>query len=124
MRTLPAILALCAIGLAILLYTRTEPDFPADFFVSIHDDASVDWSLLIPPTTWKAMESQVNEGNGRIAGSSGMGEEVLKLVGRGFDKRGFSADRCQVIGKSHGLDGSIKYDGRCLWTDAPRGQRI
>jgi hypothetical protein len=126
MRTLPTVLALCAIGLAILLYTRAsgDPDWPADFVLRVHDDSSVDWSLVIPPTTWKAMESEVNEGNARIAGSVGMGDEVLKLVGIGFGKRGFSADRCQVIGKSHGIDGSMKYDGQCLWTDAPRRQRI
>jgi len=61
---------------------------------------------------------------GGYACSAEDGSPMNKLVGIGFGKRGFSADRCQVIGKSHGLDGSMKYDGQCLWTDAPRRQRI
>ena len=126
MRTLPTILTLCAIGLAILFYTRAsdDPDLQADFVVNVHDDSSVAWSLVIPPATWQAMRRRVRDDSARIGDWSGMGAEVLKLVGRGFGKRGVNAEGCHVIARSSGLDGSVKYDGQCLWTDAPRGQRI
>lgn len=124
MRTTVIIGLLVALGLGLLRWSRREPDYLADFMVNVHDDGSVAWSLVIPNTTWQELKAKVNDDNSRIAGSSGMGDEVLKLVGIGFGKHGYNADRCQVVAKSLGLDGSVKYDGQCVWTDAPRGQRI
>lgn len=127
MRTTGRILVIALLGGAILRWTwatLVDPEYDADFVATVHDDSSVYWELVIPPDTWRAMERRVREQNELRADSDGMGNEVLTLVGRGFEKRGFSADRCQVVSKSRDPDGTIKYGGQCLWTDAPPRQTI
>jgi hypothetical protein len=127
MRTAVLICLLAILGLGVLRWTwgpLAEPEYDADFVATVHDDSSVYWEIVIPPATWQAMEQRVREQNSVRADSDGMGDEVLTLVGRGFQKRGFAADRCRVVSKSRDPDGSIKYGGQCIWTDAPPRQTI
>lgn len=127
MRTVTLVFLIAALGLGILRWTWgpfIEPEYDADFVATVHDDNTVSWELVIPADTWQAMERGVREKNSLRADSDGMGDEVLMLVGRGFYMRGFSADRCRVVSKSRDPNGSIKYGGLCLWTDAPPRQTI
>lgn len=124
MRTSVVIAALVALGTGVLCWSRWNPDYDADFVIHVHDDSSVDWALLIPQNTLHAIERQIEDENARVVDSSAMGEEVLKLVGRGFGKRGLNADRCRVVSHASQGDGSTRYDGHCSWTDAPVGHRV
>lgn len=127
MKTPMFVSLLAGLGLGFLRLTwgpLVEAEYDADFVATVHDDGSVYWELVIPARTWEAMERRVREQNRLRVGSAGMGEEVLTLVGRGFQKRGFSANNCRVISKLRDLDGSVKYGGHCSWTDAPPTTRI
>lgn len=123
MRTSVIIGVMIVLGGAIL-WTSHDRDLEANFVLNVHDDSSADWTVIIPPKTWQALQSEVAENNAHTVGLNDMGEQVLRLVGLGFKKRGFNADLCHVIAHSRSPDGSIRFDGHCSWTDAPTRQRI